>query len=370
MVAQLRGDFRPRDCVTERPRNLFSVEAGFFTGDDVYSYFMRRTALLALLLLAISARAQTLALQRGDVIAQSRPFNSLLVYPPPGDEAAIADSFGIPKSGAAALGLPKYFGTTGLAFVDQNRAIYTTADGVFEWRAGLGASTVNVSLRILYGGEILRTRGGDLLIAELFRVNGKPRIVRFTPAGNVLSVYEIAGAPLYTGMQYAGVAHMDLLADQCTLLWTPNTGTRYQVHTLDICTGSAKADFLNVTWQFESDIEQIGSIRALPNGDVLIATQKDVRRFDPAGKKVATYKTPEPAVPPLSAETLLALTPDASGVWIGRYNLIHRIDFASPSSPSATFMTNESTGLFALSVAGEWRAAQQPPPASKRRSVR
>jgi len=329
---------------------------------------MRRSALLALLLVGISVHALTL--QRGDVIAQIRPFNSLLVYPPPGDEVAIADSFGLPRSDAASLGLPKYFGTGGLSFVDQGRAIYSTQNGVFEWRAGLGASAVNLSLRVLYGGEILRTRSGDLLIAELFRYGGKPRIVRFTPAGDVLWIYEIADAPQYTGMQYAGVAHMELLADQCTLLWTPNTGTRYQVHTIDICSGSAKADFLNATWQFESDIEQIGSIRALPNGDVLIATQKDVRRFDKSGKKVATYKAPEPLIAsPLDAETFLALTPDASGVWIGRYNLIHRIDFASPSSPPVTFMTNGGTSLFALGVAGEWRAAQQPLSMKRRAAV-
>ena len=333
---------------------------------------MQRTALLALLFVEISVHAQTLTLQRGDVIVQGQTYNTLLLYPPPGDLVVIADSFGIPRTGAFSLGLPKYFGQGGLSFVDENRAFYATDDGMFEWRARLALRSINLSLRFPSGGEILRTRSGDLLIGELYRFGGKARIVRFTPAGDVLWIYEIADAqPLstYFGMQYPGVAHMDLLAE-CTLLWTPNTGTRYQVHTLDICTGSAKADFLNVTWQFESDIEQIGSIRALPNGDVLIATQKDVRRFDRTGRKVATYPAPESWISDQRTETLLALTPDASGVWISRDKLIHRIDFASPSSPAVTFTTGSSAFFFALGVAGEWRAAQQPPPPTKRRSVR
>jgi hypothetical protein len=333
---------------------------------------MRRTALLALLLVGISAHAQT-APQRGDVIVQGHPYNVLIFYPPPGDVVLLTDSFGIPKSGAGPLGLPKYFGQGGLSFVEENRAFYATDDGMFEWRPGLGSSNIHLSLKFNSGGEILRTRSGDLFIAELYRFGAKPRIVRFTPAGDVLWIYEIADAPListFFGMQYAGVAHMELLADQCTLLWTPNTGTRYQVHTLDICSGRAKGDFLNATWQFESDIEQIGSIRALPNGDVLIATQKDVRRFDRTGKKVATYQTPEAWIRDPRIETLMALTPDASGVWIGRNNLFHRIDFASPSSPAAAFTPGYSAEFFALGVAGEWRAAQQPAPANKRRSVR
>lgn len=335
---------------------------------------MKRIALLALLFVTISVHAQTLTLERGDVIAQNRLiYSEILMYPPVTDDVAVADSFGIPKPGVAFPDLSKHLGS-GLFVVDQHRAIYSTSNGMFEWRAGgIGGSSVSLFLDFLYGGEILRMRNGDLLIAEVSSLIGvgRPLIVRVTPAGEVRGIYAIADAPMRTETEYAGVAHMDLLADQCTLLWTPNTKVRRQVRTFDICSGSEKADFLDATPQFESDIQRIGSIRALPNGDVLIATQKDVRRFDRSGKKVATYKTPETIfIEPPDADTLLALTPDASGVWIGRYFQTQRIDFASPSSPAVLFQTNAGAYLFALGVIGEWRAAEQPPPVPKRRSVR
>lgn len=334
---------------------------------------MRRIALLVLLLAAISVHPQTLTLERGDVIAQISACSARDLSPCPANELVIADSFGIPKPGTVP-GLPKYFGPYGLFFVDASRAIYTSFTngryGLFEWRAGLGGSASS-ALVDEGGTETLRMRNGDLLTAIYISALSKPAIMRFTLAGDMLRIYAIPDMPVFTGIQYPngigspGVARMELLADQCTLLWTPNTIGHFPVHTLDICSGSAKALFLDPTPQFESDIERIGSIRALPNGDVLIATQKDVRRFDRTGKKVATYQAPAT----FGSDTLLALTPDASGVWIGRDRLVHRIDFASPSSPAATFLTKELTHLIALSVIGEWRASEQPL-IPRRRSVR
>src|ERR1051326_1725710 len=236
---------------------------------------MKHTLVLFALLTAVTTHAQPV-LQRGDVIAQIGSCTPLPEDPCAPDELVIADSFGIPRSSVSLPGLPKFFEPYGLFFIDPNRAIYSTYKdgryGVFEWRADLGGSTVNP---LLEPGayEMGRLRHGDLLTA--IYTAGKPAFARFTLAGELRGIYGIPDAPqieYFWGSTYAAVARMELLADQCTVLWTPSTGARVAVHTFDICSGTAKALFLDPTPQFESDIRLIGSIRALPNGDVLIAT--------------------------------------------------------------------------------------------------
>lgn len=339
---------------------------------------MKRAIVLIAVFLSITLHAQPV-LERGDVLAQSHIFDVLIQIPPPGDTVTIAGPTGAIKSYDAPLKMPAVFGRNGLLFLNPALAIQWWDQGIQEWRPGIGVSATPLRLAFpqtffrLEESELLRTRSGDFLVAEYSRLGAKPRLLRFTLAGDIVRIFEMPDAPLVQTipLEYDGIAHIELLADQCTLLWSPRQLERHQVRTFDICTGLAKAPFLSTTSSADPREDRVTGIRALPNGDVLIATPVDVRRYDRGGGKLDSYPVPETWFgEQLAHDTLLALTPDASGYWAGRNDLVQRFDFASPSVPAATFNACHCGDLFALSVVDEWRAALQPLPIPKRRSVR
>jgi hypothetical protein len=191
-------------------------------------------------------------------------------------------------------------------------------------------------------GEIAPMRNGDFLVTAglqliEFNVRGRVREIAFP---NVVSP-----------------EHIDLLGDQCTLLY--DAGNR--VARMNICTGAALSDFAVLAAG-----ETAGSIRALPNGDVLVANGNAILRFTADGGLLTSL--------PFPGVTHIALTPDggefyAAGVSgekasLRMYPAGREIALGNPEMQSA-YVPVEGNDLV---VVGEWRAATSPK--ARQRAVR
>jgi hypothetical protein len=302
------------------------------------------------LCVAASAQAQSL-LARGDVLVQvASPDASVFMTNETALVAYAAD-------GAKKTQLPWELETrVGLLAPAPDRILVS-----LEYFVGLSTDGATISDRLLIDsgmtnlGEIVAMRGGDFLVAErVGRTNRlAPRLVRFNVAGEILRIYELELIPRWS--LSVGPAHMELLSDQCTLVYT--LGDDYDLRRVmryDVCAGRPMPDLL----MLEGLFQYVGSIRQLPDGDLLIAGGHQVRRYDARGTQVAVYNVPA---------LRIALTPDASGFWaVDRWTL-QRIDFARPTVLADRVSLPHLGNVRALAVLGEWRAATN---FIKRRPVR
>jgi len=206
--------------------------------------------------------------------------------------------------------------------------------------------------------NIVPLRSGEFLVGEQ-----SPwvlsRLVKFDGAGQVTAVYTIPPEPWLRGASV-----IEVFADQCTVAWTPNymreqTDVRLlnSVRAFDICANAPRPDLLvrPGEWNFVYDIRQ------LSNGDLLLATARDLERYDRGGAQVAVY--------PYRELNGFALTPDGRGFWTSTESEVRRIEFAAPDVVAARF----AGALFnpgIIGVVGEWRASLQPAPPARRRSMR
>jgi len=186
-------------------------------------------------------------------------------------------------------------------------------------------------------GEIAPMRPGLYLVPELGAKNAK--LIAFTLQGR------IAEYPFPNGI---GAEHIELLADQCTLLY----GLGNRVARMNLCTGQALADFATLAAG-----QMAGAIRKTPNGDVLVADGSQVLRFNAGGALLMTY--------PFAGVTHVALTPDGTSFWaagvnagvaeLRSYGAGNDIPIGNPEMTSATTPLEAND----LVVVGEWRAAAQ-----------
>ena len=305
------------------------------------------SAVVLALLLGFSASAQSV-LERGDVLVSS---NTVLIGPEliPRVEIHILSAAGVRKS-------PFNVNVNGrlpriTAFYAPDR-LFITSDS--EVLVSSDARKVDASylgeLRLRTLGEIVPMRSGNLLVMEFLESKLAPRLVRFTASGDVVWVREFVP---FVDAAYP-VKRIELLADQCTLAWISGApilrSERQKVRGFNICTNQPAADVL----LFPDEVRTLEAIRQLPNGDFLIATGSDVRRFDRFGNQLAVY--------PVEAE-FLALTPDASGFWAARRDQLVRVQFATPDQVA---VRTTWSGIYALAVVGEWRASAQ---LARRRAV-
>jgi hypothetical protein len=180
-------------------------------------------------------------------------------------------------------------------------------------------------------GDIAPMRNGDFLVPaglQLIELNvhGRVREIAFP---NVV-------AP----------EHIDLLGDQCTLLY----GAGNRVARMNICTGAALGDFAAL-----DPGKSAGAIRALPNGDLLVADGSEVLRYTADGALLMTY--------PFPGVTHIALTPagdafyagavDAGNATLRVYGTGRDIPIGNPGMTDA-FVPEAVDDLV---VVGEWRAA-------------
>lgn len=195
-------------------------------------------------------------------------------------------------------------------------------------------------------GEIAPARFGTFLVAD---VGGK--LIEFNPAG--------VGAEFKLPTSI-GATHIELLDDGCTVLYTlghddPNPG---RVHRFNICTGAAEADF----WVPTTSTESAGSVRQIPNGNVLVAIGTAVRELTLQGVPVHEWAFP--------GATLLALTPDGHAFYAAGVNQ-QKVDFrlyqldAPNDAPRSIPIGNPEMGsllfpteMIELVVVEEWRAGR------------
>jgi len=187
--------------------------------------------------------------------------------------------------------------------------------------------------------EIVPMRSDNFLVAER-----EGKLIEFNLAGRIVAEHPFDGA-----------THVELLADQCTVLYTK--GDR-RVRRFNVCRDLPLSDFAELA-------TNAGSIRQLPHGDVIVASESSVYQFTRAGAIVRTW--------PYPGLTHLALTRDGDAFWgagtVDGAPQLLRFDVTSFEAPAAlAFTERDVTGAVTdLVVADEWRNAKR---AVKSRVVR
>ncbi|HEY6065977.1 MAG TPA: hypothetical protein VIY96_07455, partial [Thermoanaerobaculia bacterium] len=132
--------------------------------------------------------------------------------------------------------------------------------------------------------------GSTMYVSE---VQGTGDILKLNLSGAQLANYNVARSDW-----------IDLAADQCTMFYTDEGPI---IRRFNVCTNTALADFVNVSGG------NFYALRILPNGDILVAAQQSVRRFNSAGTEILPAYT-------AAGETFffaLNLDPDGTHFWSG-----------------------------------------------------
>ncbi|MBL8007909.1 MAG: T9SS type A sorting domain-containing protein [Ignavibacteria bacterium] len=220
--------------------------------------------------------------------------------------------------------------TTGMAF-DENTNLYVTdfsSNTVTQYdnfgtRVGTFGSGYSTPESIVFDSS------GNAIVGNL---------------GNGLRKFNSAG--VYQGSSFTGrVDFCDLMADQCTMLYTTE-GTTIFSH--DICTDTPLPNFATGLGG------NAYALRIRPNGEVLVANGANVKRLSSTGTVLATYD-----VAGQDCWFALNLDPDNSSFWSADFCTanVYRIDIAT-GAVLTTF--NTGTGgstVFGLGVVGEITAA-------------
>jgi hypothetical protein len=321
-----------------------------------------RFRVLTLLVLATFLTAPMAAFDRGEVYFETRThfvdFGNdvtswdLWVYQSVWSYAALGG--GVPL-------IYKYvpFAGTGHFLVPApNRILFTTDrtvsvwDGVARYYNEPGKGYDDIFTDETELSEIAPGRAGHYLVAERWNERGRgAKLIEFDLHGRVA---EYRFPDVIVNDRALGAMHIELLADQCTVLYTLGNddpaGSR--VRRLNICTNEARTDLASlVAGQYA------GAIRQLPEGDVLVANGNAILRFTSSGSLIHSYQFP--------GVTPLALSTDGRTFWAGAVDLdkadLRQFDLDGSSRSirlSNPAMTSLSVPLNAsgLVVVGEWRA--------------
>ena len=200
--------------------------------------------------------------------------------------------------------------------------------------------------------EIAPGRAGRYLVAERWNDRARgAKLIEFDLRGRVA---EYRFPEVIAHDRALGAMHIELLADQCTVLYTLGnddpTGNR--VHRLNICTKEPQTDFASVVAG-----EYAGAIRQVPGGDVLVANGSAILRFTPEGSLIRSYQFP--------GVTHLALSVDGRTFWAGAVKIdkAELREFDPDGSWRSIALGNpEMLSLMVpldvsdLVIVGEWRA--------------
>jgi hypothetical protein len=182
--------------------------------------------------------------------------------------------------------------------------------------------------------EIAPMRSGHFLVAEA-RIDRGAKLIEFDTRKKIAE------------MPFDGAAHIELLSDQCTLLYTNGD---LRVRRMNICTGEAASDFATLL-----PGEAAGSVRQMPNGHVLVAAGTGIVEFQADGS-FWTYDA-------FAGVTHVALTPDGASFWAGSRNA--QLWLVDPRTTTAAAVDLSYPGPLPIDVkdlvvVGEWRASMTP----------
>jgi hypothetical protein len=175
------------------------------------------------------------------------------------------------------------------------------------------------------------------------QVSGTGDIVRLNLSGTQTASYDVARSDW-----------IDLAADLCTIFYTDEGPT---IRRFNVCTNTALPDFVTVPGA------TFFALRILANGDVLVAAQGSVRRFNSGGTEITPAYT-------ASGETFffaLNVDPDGTHFWSGGINtgIIYKFNLTPVGPPVLSFSSQAASSggtiLAGLAVFGEILAGQPTP---------
>jgi hypothetical protein len=291
------------------------------------------------LLLALLVALPLAAFDRGEVYfehSSALPWSSdtyfeTWAFAPAWSYAVAADAVPLIDKLVPYLGSGHFFVAAPNQIVFHSGGTMFVWDGVYRRFTDAGNGAVEIFHDDAPLGEIVPMRSGRFLV----------------PAGAKLIEFDLHGR--IAEHAFPGAEHVELLGDQCTLLY----GAGNRVARMSLCSGTALTDFATLA---ADDV--VGSIRQLPNRDVLVATGNGIAQFTADGALLRTYS--------FAGATHIALTPDggafyAAGVIANRaelrfYGEPKEIPIGNPRMQTA-FVPLHADDLV---VVGEWRAAAQP----------
>lgn len=210
-------------------------------------------------------------------------------------------------------------------------------------------------------GEIAPMRNGHFLLAERSSPRDRGvKLIEFDLRG-VVAEYPLPGVVDAVKDRVLGAQHIELLADQCNVLYSlgDDDPNGYHVRRYNLCTRQAGEDFgTPVAGQ------HAGTIRQLPDGDVLVSTRVAIFRYSAQGSVARVY--------PIEGITHIALSPEGDAVWASGVQeekaKLYLLDLkeAVPAAKAygvgnpGSQSIDHDVEIADLSVVGEWRASAAP----------
>jgi len=199
--------------------------------------------------------------------------------------------------------------------------------------------------------EIAALRGGRFLVAERSATPARgAKLIEFN-VGGIMAEHDFPAN--IVGDVAVGAAHIEVLADQCTVLYTTGDmdprGNR--VRRMNICTNAAMSDFASLL-----PSQYAGAIRRLPGGDVLVADGVAVLRFNADGDLAQSYEFPGVTHVALSSDgnSFYAAGVDTDRASFRHYDISEQsIMLGNPEMSSSSIPQRIND----LVTVGEWRAA-------------
>jgi hypothetical protein len=204
-------------------------------------------------------------------------------------------------------------------------------------------------------------RSGNFLVAERWNdLAHGAGLIEFNFKGTVRS-YRFPDVIDSANQRALGARHIELLADDCTLLYTlgDDDANGNRVRRMNICTGLPQTDFATLPAG-----QYAGAIRQLAGGNVLVADGTAVLQFSSEGSLLRSYQLP--------GVTSLALSVDGRTFWAAAVDheqatLMHfnpavvdgaavSVSLGNPGSQSSVVPLEVSD----LVVVDEWRASAIP----------
>jgi hypothetical protein len=329
---------------------------------------MRARLAVPALLAAILAAAPLLAFDRGEVLLENRtqpakqtPTDSYDLWQYSGGSYALLTAWAlidkpVPYTGAGHFLVPQ-----------ANQIIFHSGQTVSVWDGVIHRFTETVKgyTDIFHDttelSEFAPMRNGDFLVAERWNdLAHGASLIEFNFKGTVRS-YRFPEVIDSVNQRALGARHIELLADNCTLLYTlgNDDANGNRVRRMNLCSGLPQTDFATLPAG-----QYAGAIRQLPNGNVLVADGTAVLQFSSEGSLIRTYQFP--------GVTSLALSVDGRTFWAAAVDqeqaaLKHfdpsvvdgaavSVGLGNPGSQSSTVPLDVSD----LVVVDEWRASATP----------
>jgi hypothetical protein len=203
--------------------------------------------------------------------------------------------FGKDGSRMATLNTNMGGSTTGMAF-DAFSNLYVTdftANAVSKF-PGLGPATGFGSGYNCKPESIVFDNAGNAYVGE---TGCSHAIVKLNPYGAITAVYQPA-------VEQEGTDWIDLSSDQCTIYYTSQGPS---VLRFNVCSRQQMSPLT-------SQLTEALALRILPDGGVVVANLKNIKRFDASGKLLQTYDAPGE-----DCWSALALDSDGTSFWATDY---------------------------------------------------